>query len=613
MVPVLSVRRPSKRRMRSLGLLVLAMLLGGGKGLTQSSFFTDSLKRKLAHTENEKEKISLLLSLATYYNGQDNVLAEQYASQALEIAEMSRDRSLMINTYLLNGDRYLHMPGLTGNIERSRRNYLEAERISKTSGNDTGLVYSYCGLSQVSGLEGNNDRALSYSNLALSIAGNLADDSVRMTANISMGDVHMDMNEKLLAFRNYLVALDIAELSKRDNLLRYAYISMSGFYSGIQEYDKAVDYEMKVLAINRDHKEMYQVMADYNRIGVLFGQKKQWELALKMYESSIALTDSLHFDIYKLNSYIDIFEMYFNDNQYAKGIAYLNTRQEVLKFLDAAGLRFIIDAAYGSGYAELGRFDSAWFYLNKAEPEMEKKASPSIRYNFYQHFGDYYKMKGDNKPAIAYYLKAQQVGEATKNLDELQSSAANLDTVYGRAGDYKMAYIYNKSFYSYKDSIRSLARETDLLKLEVDNDNRRRERLAREEQENTEHRHNVQYMGFTIGLICLFILLGMLGLFVVHTGTIRALGFFSFIFLFEFIILMADKQIHEWTHGEPWKILLIKIFLAAILLPLHHWLEHRVINYLLSRKKIAGTGLSAFRKAGKQRSASEPEAGLGSR
>jgi tetratricopeptide (TPR) repeat protein len=565
------------------------------------------MKRKLAHVGTDREKIGLLINLATYYNGQDNTLAEQYARQALETAELSRDRGLMINTYVQNGDRYLHMPGLAGNIERSRDNYREAERISKASGNDTGLVYSYCGLSQVARLQADNDKAVSYSNLAVTIAGHIGEDSVRMVAFISMGDTYMSINEKLLAFTNYLEALNVAELSKRDNLLRYAYINMSSFYSGIQEYDKAIDYEMKVLDINRNHREMFQVMADYNRIGVLFSQKKQWELALKMYESAIALTDSLHFDIYKLNSYIDIFEMYLNDRQYAKGMAYLNNRQDVFNFLDAAGLRFIIDAAYGSGYAQLGKFDSAFFYLNRAEPDMEQKASPFIKYSFYGQFGDYYKKKGDNRSAIAYYLKAQQMGQSSKNLDELQDAAANLDTLYGRLGDYKMAYLYNRSYFTYKDSIRSLARETDLLKLEVENDNRRRERQVKEEQENTEHRHNVQYMGLTIGLICLFILLGMLGLFVVHTGTIRALGFFSFIFLFEFIILLADKQIHEWTHGEPWKILLIKIFLAAILLPLHHWLEHKVIHYLTSRKKIAPEGLTIFRRRGGKKAG--PEAG----
>jgi hypothetical protein len=171
-----------------------------------------------------------------------------------------------------------------------------------------------------------------------------------------------------------------------------------------------------------------------------------------------------------------------------------------------------------------------------------------------------------------------------------------LDSLYEEAGDYKTAYFYNTEYNKYTDSIKALAKETDLLKLEVDNDSRRRERLVREEEENTQHRHNVQYMGFTVGLVGLFVALVMLGFFVVSPRTIRALGFFSFIFLFEFIILLADKQIHEATHGEPWKVLLIKVFLAAILLPLHHWLEHTVIHYLTSRRKLVPAGAPFWRK-----------------
>ena len=44
------------------------------------------------------------------------------------------------------------------------------------------------------------------------------------------------------------------------------------------------------------------------------------------------------------------------------------------------------------------------------------------------------------------------------------------------------------------------------------------------------------------------------------------------------------------------KILLIKIFLAAVLLPLHHWLEHKVIHYLSTRKKIVPSGGWWFKK-----------------
>jgi hypothetical protein len=99
-----------------------------------------------------------------------------------------------------------------------------------------------------------------------------------------------------------------------------------------------------------------------------------------------------------------------------------------------------------------------------------------------------------------------------------------------------------------------------------------------------------------VGIITLFILLVMLGLFKISPRIIRALGFFSFIFLFEFVILLADHQIHEMTHGEPWKVLLIKILLAAVLLPLHHWLEHKVIHYLNTRRKISTEGWMSFKK-----------------
>jgi hypothetical protein len=43
--------------------------------------------------------------------------------------------------------------------------------------------------------------------------------------------------------------------------------------------------------------------------------------------------------------------------------------------------------------------------------------------------------------------------------------------------------------------------------------------------------------------------------------------------LFEFIILIIDRQLHELTHGEVVSLLLIKIAIAAILSAIHHFLE----------------------------------------
>ncbi|MDP4150922.1 MAG: hypothetical protein Q8927_02830 [Bacteroidota bacterium] len=571
--------------MRSIALICLILLGAGERACPQSTYWVDSLKKKVDLAANDREKAMAYLGLARYFTGTNSELADQYADKAIEVAEMSRDRRLIVDVYLRNGDRYLNLSGLSGYIQRAIDAYTRARQVAVENGLDAGQVNSDCALSRAYESKGDNDKALSYSSQAVNLAGNIDDDTVRVHAYVAMGDAYLARNDKFLAFQNYLQALNTAELAKNETLLGVAYDNLRDFYAGIEEYDKAIDYTVSSMNLDRRNGNRNGLLGGYNHLGNLFTAKKDFTLAQKMYEHSIALADSMHFDLYKVNSYVGLFNMYFNNNEYAKGMAYLNAHPALSQFLNNANFRFFFDEAYGYAYADMGRFDSAYYYFRKAEPEMEKRANPFGKFQFYKLFAEYYRKRKDDPHAIAYYLKARDIGVQTKSLKLLEDCDRNLDSLYEQTGDFKTAYTYNQEYNLYKDSLKTLSRETDVLKMEVDNDNRQRERLAKEEEEKVRHRHYVQYMGLTAGLAGLFIILVMLGFFVVHTGTIRALGFFSFIFLFEFIILLADKQIHEWTHGEPWKILLIKIFLAAGLLPLHHWLEHKVIHYLTSRRK----------------------------
>ena len=93
----------------------------------------------------------------------------------------------------------------------------------------------------------------------------------------------------------------------------------------------------------------------------------------------------------------------------------------------------------------------------------------------------------------------------------------------------------------------------------------------------------------------------MLGMFKVSATTIRMLGFFTFIFVFEFVFLLLKKQGHSLTEGEPWKDLLLMILLAVVLLPLHHWLEHKVISYLTSHNRLTAAGQGFLSKLFKRR------------
>jgi ABC-type Fe3+-siderophore transport system permease subunit len=93
-------------------------------------------------------------------------------------------------------------------------------------------------------------------------------------------------------------------------------------------------------------------------------------------------------------------------------------------------------------------------------------------------------------------------------------------------------------------------------------------------------------MAITIAIGVIFAVMLVLGMFPISKVTIKLLGYFFFISLFEFIVLVIDTFLHKITHGEPLKIWLIKIFLIALLVPIQHFLEHRLIKFLESRKLL---------------------------
>ena len=181
------------------------------QAMAQSSYWPDSLKRELAHTTDWQQKAQFAGNLALYYFGQDRPLSDEYGRQAVEAAEMSRDRMLMIRTDIVNGRRFLQGVGLKDNLNQAMENFRRAEQIAREDKLDEGLVETDCALAEVYTTMGDNERALTYSNQAVTTAGDMDNDSVQVMAYASLGDSYQARNEKLLAFRNYLKALDVAE------------------------------------------------------------------------------------------------------------------------------------------------------------------------------------------------------------------------------------------------------------------------------------------------------------------------------------------------------------------------------------------------------------------
>jgi tetratricopeptide (TPR) repeat protein len=583
-------------RIQKATLLLISLILSAAKIFSQQAAALDSMRSALAKAKTPEEKVYWLDNISRTAMNVKLELAEEYGNQLITFAEETRDRKLMIKAYMSNGLRCSYFAGQKDYTTRSIEFYNKALEIARQNKmeEETGAVQLR--LCAVYLAIPDKDKALNYINQAFSLISTLKNDSLKAEAHNSYGLVYQARNEKTLALRHFLNGLQIAEGTKIPELKRNCYLYLSNFYARIDDFDKAIDYYMKAykeLDHVKERNVPYQRAIDFNALGNLFAYKKNNDIALSYFERSLAMADSLKFSTLKIPGYVSILNQHLRIDQPQKALEYMSSPSglNLKKFLTNFGMTAQIDQVYAVIYTKLNKFDSAGFYFNSALPYFEQKTSEANRINFYGQLADYYQKTGNYDKAIEYFQKVREMGEKNGQLENTQAALKHLDSIYVKKGDFKIANEYNVLYYKYKDSIDKLKKENELTQIAAFDEQQRHERILLEEQEAKEKRNRLQYMGIIIGISILFIALVMMGWFKVSATTIKAIGFFSFLIFFEFIFLVFKKNIYGLTHGEPLYDLAFMIGLAAILVPLHHWLEHKVIHFLTSHHMLKLRGI----------------------
>jgi tetratricopeptide (TPR) repeat protein len=559
----------------------------------------DSMKYALKQAKTVEEKIYWLDLVSKTLMNVNLKEADEYGRQMIELAEESRNRKLMIEAYLSNGTRCSYFAGQQDYLTRSIGYYNKALDIAKQNKMDDMKGGALIKLAYIHLNVPDNDKALAFVNQAATAIASLKNDSLQVELENGYGSVYVARNDKILGLSHFLNALRIAEEiegTAAPKLLRSCYVNLSNFYTSIEDFDKALDYQMLAMKKLDEMTEKfvpYQRAIDMNSIGKLFSYKKNDDIAVSYFTRSIAMADSLKFSSLKVPAYISILEQYMRSDKPEKALDYFNSAdgQNLKSYMNQFGFGANVDMSYGSIFSKMGKYDSAKYYFQKASAFYEKSLNQFGRMYFYNNYAYMYKRMGDTKNAIEKWVLVKEISEKIGQLEMAENAAKQLDTLYQKEGNFQQANLYNSIYYKFKDSLQILSKEKELAQLEAADVQQRQAREEREEEEKKVRRNNIQYLAITVGIAVLFIALVVLGMFKVSATTIKMIGFFVFIMLFEFIFLLFKTKIKAITHGEPLKDLLFMIGLAALLLPLHHWLEEKAIHYLTSHNRLTAAGM----------------------
>jgi tetratricopeptide (TPR) repeat protein len=536
---------------------------------------------KVAKASTDSEKIAALNELAEYYyifkldNKADSVLRAE-----LVIAEVSSNKDLVFQVLFSDVITNVGSWSSTESFDRTSAFLEKGLYQAKESGRQDYQAIAYMRMANLWEKRKEFDKAIEKATLAFSALGNNNNlDSLRSSLYLELGDIFLGKGDPVSAYRNYNNAYDLAYTIKNISLQSETFHRLSQLYQSMGYTELAKENLFKSLELNKSNNNEKGLVKDYINLARIT-EEKEYIVKAQQLAQSLKLDFYILFSKRLMHAYI----MYIEKDS-RKALAYLEDNKDFKQVTINQGLSNYY-WTLGNIYKYCDKPDSALYYFNLAEPEFVREFDKGNLQLIYNDIAECYVKIERPDTAINFYERSYALSKELHNLKANASISASLSKLYAGVGEFKKAYNYSQANLSYRDSLRTLAAQRDVTLLEMQRETLKHQKDLEEIAQNQLNKRNLQYMSISISIAGIFFFLVMMGAFPVSKFTIKLLGYFSFICLFEFIVLLMDTYLHRLTNGEPLKTWLLKIFIIAMLVPFQHFLEHNTIKFLQSRKLL---------------------------
>jgi tetratricopeptide (TPR) repeat protein len=537
------------------------------------------LNQKINEAKNDDGRIVALGALAEYYSVfKLESKADSILQKVFSIAELSGDKDLILKT-LFNEVTNLNSWSSKETFERTTIFLQKSLQYAQELNRADYMALSHIRLAGIYRKRNLFNEAIQQATQALTALGNTGADSLMCVLYNELGDIYNAKGDAVQAYKNYNAAFDIAYQQKNTGLQSEIYHRFSELYRSIGDAETGRKYLLESLQLNTKHGYTEGLFKDYIDLGRITNDTGYINKAS-------ATAEILNSDRYKLSAKRLLYYWYMVEGKNSsRTLNYLFSNPDLVQFFKNSGI-----ATYhwqlGNIYRYAEQYDSALHYYNLAETELTTSFDNIIKSAIYTAMAETYFQNKDFSNAKKYYELEFVLSRQLNDISSLPSICDQLGMLHAKEANFKMAYYYAGQADSANKLLQVNAAKDKVVLLQVERENKKRASDLQEAAQKKQRKYNLQVMAITILIAGIFSLMLLIGMFAVSKTTIKMLGYFAFISLFEFIVLVLDHPIIALTHGEPLKIWGIKILLIALLVPFQHFLEHRLIKYLQSRKLL---------------------------
>jgi tetratricopeptide (TPR) repeat protein len=369
------------------------------------------------------------------------------------------------------------------------------------------------------------------------------------------------------------------------NNLAYVYDSQG-------DYTKALELYFEALTIRERVKDSRGLGEIYNNIGAVYQDLEDVELAKQYYIKSLEVRAQIPDSLGISYNYNNLGSLYMNEGDYKQSLQYhryaLNIRQKIKRPREISQSLSNI----GLNYIYLNQFDSAQIILLKAleinrslgEKEAEAATMGNLALMSLK--------KGDRAASLIYARKSYQLA-SQKDYDKYQRTSAELlYQTYKQLHQPDSALKYHEIYTSLKDSMLSTDNIKESIKLKTRYEIEREELIKKQQEKEAEQRaaqkksrrNSIQYTLILIGLLVLTGVVLSIGMIQVTERQAQGLIFLTFLIFFEFLLVVMDPYVDLFSGGAPIIKLAVNASVAALIFPMHSYLEKLIKQRILNKK-----------------------------
>jgi len=381
----------------------------------------------------------------------------------------------------------------------------------------------------------------------------------------------------------------IAQQLKNDSLLAISTNVLGNYFRGKGDMPTALDYFFKAIPLAEKAKDKRRISSIYFDIAECYWNLQNFEECYKyakIGEENLPDKGSPMYDFMATQFHRTMGNYYLKKHVPDSALMQVHELEEENTRLKKPNYFLYTFIQSGTAYSQLDENDLAEVYFKKAQALSDSIDTPLFIVVFNHSYIPYLLTTNQFEKAREQAIQLLALGNRMDNNVWKLNAAGFLSQAYNKLHQTDSAFYYLSMQSLLKDSVFNQNNLNKIQSLAFNEQIRKIDEEAKQVIANEQRKQNIQFVLIALGIIIFITVFLIFSRSVVANE--RWISFFAILgllIIFEFINLLIHPWLAHVTDESPVLMLLALVLIAALLIPMHHKMEHMIKEKLVEKNK----------------------------